>query len=175
MQIVEVGVRQAMVQCLLERHGLGWYADAALFSDSAYFDHAAFLDSVTTEFHALPELFVGHYRASHDQEAPPPIWMTAETMSLGRWLKLFEALVSQADRDAITAPLAVRASTFASWLHALTVVCNVCAHPSRLYDRTFNTMRLADNKRVRRRLLAHSLDPRDDQGRRVGARLYALH
>jgi abortive infection bacteriophage resistance protein len=175
MQVVEVGVRQAMVQCLLERHGLRWYAEAALFNDSAYFDHASFLTSVTTEFHALPELFVGHYRERYDQEAPPPIWMIAETMSLGRWSKLFEALASQADRDAITAPLAVRASTFASWLHALTVVRNVCAHQSRLYDRTFNTMGLADDKRVRRSLLTHSLDPRDDQGRRVGARLYALH
>jgi Abi-like protein len=69
MQIVKVGVRQAMVQCLLERHGLRWYADAALFSDSTYFNHASFLTSFTTEFHALPELFVGHYRERYDQGA----------------------------------------------------------------------------------------------------------
>ncbi|MGY2897074.1 Abi family protein [Deinococcus sp. UYEF24] len=175
MQVVEVGVRQAMIQCLLELHGLRWYADADLFSHSEYFDHAAFLARVTEDFHALPELFVGHYRERYGQDTPPPIWMIAETMSLGSWSKLFEALATQDDRDAITAPLGIRASTFASWLHALTVVRNVCAHQSRLYDRTFNTMGLADNKRVRRLLLAHSLDSRDDQGRRVGARLYALH
>jgi hypothetical protein len=68
MQVVEVGVRQAMVQCLLERHGLRWYADATLFNDSIHFDHAAFLASVTTEFYALPELFVGHDRTRYDQE-----------------------------------------------------------------------------------------------------------
>lgn len=123
----------------------------------------------------MPELFVGHYRERYDLDAPPPIWMIAETMSLGGWSKLFTALRSQEDKDGIAAPTDIRASTFASWLHALTVVRNVCAHQSRLYDRVFATMGIADNKRVRRRLLEHSFDPRDTNALRLAPRLYALH
>ncbi|GGS44786.1 Abi family protein [Deinococcus knuensis] len=124
----------------------------------------------------MPELFVGHYRERYDLDVQPPIWMIAETMSLGGWSKLFAALRSQEDRDGIADLLGVRASTFTSWLHALTVVRNVCAHQSRLYDRVFATMGVADNKRVRRKLLLEqSFDPRDTEARRLAPRLYALH
>lgn len=176
MQTVEVGVRQAMVQFMLEQHGLRWYADPGHFhGPSAFFDHADFLRKVTEEFDRMPELFVGHYRERYDLNAPPPIWMVAETMTLGGWSKLFAALRSQDDKDGIAALLGVRASTFTSWLHALTVVRNVCAHQSRLYDRVFATMGIADNKRVRRTLLEHSFDARDTEARRLAPRLYALH
>lgn len=176
MQTVEVGVRQAIVQFMLEQHGLRWYADPARFHrPTEFFDHTEFLRKVTEEFDRMPELFVGHYRERYDLDAPPPIWMIAETMTLGGWSKLFAALESQADRDGIAALLGVRASTFTSWLHALTVVRNVCAHQSRLYDRGFATMGIADNKRVRRQLLAHSFDARDTDARRLAPRLYALH
>lgn len=176
MQTVEVGIRQAIVQFMLERHGLRWYADATHFHEpNEFFDHAEFLSKVTEEFERMPELFVGHYRERYDLDAPPPIWMVAETMSLGGWSKLFTALNSQEDKDGIAALLGVRASTFASWLHALTVVRNVCAHQSRLYGRVFATMGIADNKRVRRSLLERSFDPRDTEARRLAPRLYALH
>jgi len=176
MQTVEVGVRQAIVQWMLERHGLRWYADPVHFHEpNGYFDHTEFLSKVTEEFSRMPELFVGHYRERYDLDVPPPIWMIAETMSLGGWSRLFAALRSQEDRDGIAGLLGVRASTFTSWLHALTVMRNVCAHQSRLYDRVFATMGVADNKRVRRRLLEQSFDPRDTEARRLAPRLYALH
>ncbi|MFC4456571.1 Abi family protein [Deinococcus sonorensis] len=176
MQTVEVGVRQAIVQFMIERHGLRWYADSGHFHDpNEFFNHAEFLVKVTEEFDRMPELFVGHYRERYELGVPPPIWMIAETMTLGGWSKLFAALRSQEDKDGIAALLNVRASTFTSWLHALTVVRNVCAHQSRLYDRVFATMGIADNKRVRRTLLEHSFDPRDTEARRLAPRLYALH
>ncbi len=176
MPLVEVGIRQAISQHLLEIHGLRWYAKAELFAPpSTYFNHSELLARALSEFHGMPDLFVGHYRERYDQNEPPPIWMVAETMTLGNWSKLFEALASQADRDAIAASLNIRASTLASWLHALTVVRNVCAHHSRLYDRTFNTMGLADNRRTKRLLRQHSFDERDEGARRLAPRFYALH
>lgn len=176
MPLVEVGIRQTINGHMLERHGLRWYANAELFAaPGEHFDHAEFLSKALGEFHRMHDLFVRHYRDRYDQSAPPPAWMITETMTLGNWSKLFEAIRSQEDRDAIAAPLGIKASTLASWLHALTVVRNVCAHHSRLYDRRFNSMGLADDRRTKGRLRRQSFDERDTDARRLAPRLYALH
>lgn len=175
MPLVEVGIRQAINQPMLKQYGVRWYASEELFAaPNDYFNHAEFLARALAEFHHMPDLFVGHYREKYDQTEAPPAWMITETMTLGSWSKLFEAL-SQEDRDLIAEPLGIKASTLASWLHALTVVRNVCAHHARLYDRTFNTMGLADDRRTKRLLRQNSFDERDEGARRFAPRLYALH
>ncbi|WP_415813937.1 Abi family protein [Deinococcus marmoris] len=50
---------------------------------SEYFNHGEFLAKALSDFHAMPDLFVGHYRERYDQSELPPIWMVAETMTLG--------------------------------------------------------------------------------------------
>lgn len=176
MQRVEVGLRQTISQYMLERYGVRWYAEPLRFKpQDRYFQHTEFLAKAVHEFHKMPELFVGHYRKTYDPRPYPPAWMIAETMSLGSWSKLFNAIDRPSDRDAITVPLGIRASTVAAWLHDLTVVRNVCAHHARLYDRTFKPAAVADNKRLRRALLAKSFDPGDPRSLRLAPRLYALH
>lgn len=174
MPLVEVGIRQAISQPMLERYGVRWYAREELFAASDYFQHSEFLRKALDEFHGMPDLFVGHYREKYHQTEPPPAWMITETMTLGSWSRLFESL-PQEERDLIALPLGIKASTLASWLHALTIVRNICAHHSRLYDRTFNTMGLADDRRTKRLLRQNSFDERDEGARRVVPRLYALH
>lgn len=176
MQTVEVGIRQSIIQYMLEQHGVRWYADPMLFQEpNVYFKHTDFLASALKDFQGMSELFVGHYLTKYDSRAYPPVWMLAEILSLGTWSKLFNALEHQADKDGIAVQTQVRASTLASWLHALTVVRNVCAHQSRLYDRMFATMGIADDKRVRKQLLRASFDERDTGALRLAPRLYALH
>lgn len=50
---------------------------------SEYFNHGEFLAKALSDFHAMPDPFVGHYRERYDQRELPPIWMVAETMTLG--------------------------------------------------------------------------------------------
>ena len=176
MPLVEVGIRQAINQYMLERYGVRWYARSELFAaPTDYFDHTGFLAKALSEFHGMPDLFVGHYRAKYDQTEPPPAWMIAETMTLGSWSKLFEALADRQHRNDIAETLGLNGKTLTSWLHALTVVRNVCAHHSRLYDRTFSTIAIADNRRTRRLLLQNSFVESDPDALRLAPRLYALH
>ncbi len=176
MPLVEVGIRQAITQHMLEIHGLRWYARPELFTPpSEYFNHGEFLAKALSDFHAMPDLFVGHYRERYDQSEPPPIWMVAETMTLGSWSKLFEAFAQREDRNRVAESLDLNGKTLTSWLHALTVVRNVCAHHSRLYDRTFGTIAVADNRRVKRLLHQQSFAEEDQAALRLAPRLYALH
>lgn len=176
MPLVEVGLRQAINQGMLERYGVRWYANPELFAaPGEYFNHSEFLAKALHEFHGLPDLFVGHYREEYDQSEPPPAWMIAETLTLGGWSKLFEAFAERENRNRIAEPLGLNGKTLTSWLHALTVVRNVCAHHSRLYDRTFGTVAVADNRRTRGQLLRHSFVESDPDALRLASRLYALH
>lgn len=176
MPLVEVGIRQAINQYMVERAGVRWYARAELFSaPTAYFDHAQFLAKALSEFHGMPDLFVGHYREKYNPSEPPPAWMIAETMTLGSWSKLFEALADRQYRNDVADTLGLSGKTLTSWLHALTVIRNICAHHSRLYDRVLSNMGVAEDRRLKKRLSDHSFDPRDAQALRLAPRLYALH
>lgn len=175
-QTAEVGLRQGINQHMLETYGIRWYADPLLFKpDDRYFQHAGFLAKAIRDFHKMPELFVGHYRTTYEPRAYPPGWMIAETMSLGSWSKLFNALDAQADKDAIAVPFGVRASTLETWMHALSILRNTCTHQSRTYDRTFKPFRVADTPATTAALRGHSFDGRDTQALRLAPRLYALH
>lgn len=55
------------------------------------------------------------------------------------------------------------------------MVRNVCAHHSRLYDRTFGTIAVADNRRVKRLLHQQSFAEEDQAALRLAPRLSALH
>lgn len=176
LQTVEVGSRQGINQYMLERYGIRWYADPLLFRPAdRYFSHTDFLAKAVREFHKMPELFVGHYRRAYESRAYPPAWMIAETMSMGSWSKLFRALAHQADKDAIAAPLGVRASTLENWLHDLTVLRNACAHHSRIYDRVSKPAQVVDDTLIRAALMSQSFDAADPRSLRLVPRLYALH
>lgn len=179
MPLIEVGIRQTISQYMVEKYGIRWYAKSELFTDNEnYFIHSEFLEKAIEAFHAMPDLFVGHYRERYSADEYPPIWMIAETMTLGSWSKLFEALKKKhlKDYDAIAESIGIhKASTLASWLHNLTIVRNICAHHSRLYDRRFKSISVADNKRTKRLLKEYSFDDTDPDSYRVAPRLYALH
>ncbi|MFC5849255.1 Abi family protein [Deinococcus petrolearius] len=176
MPLVEVGIRQAITQYMLETYGLHWYASPTLFAEpSEYFDHQVFLAKALDEFGHMPDLFVGHYREKYNETVPPPVWMVAETMTLGSWSKLFEAFAQREDRNRVAQTLGLNGKTLTSWLHALTIVRNICAHHSRLYDRTFGTMAVADNRRIRSRLIQASFAEADKDALRLAPRLYAVH
>ena len=65
----------------------------------------------------------------------PPSWMMIEITSFGSLSMLFQNLQLPHDKRAIAHSFGVDDSTFASWLHSIVYVRNVCAHHSRLWNR----------------------------------------
>jgi len=178
-QAVEVGIRQRMSAQLMQTHGLRWYADSSLFraprSGTRDLDHAEFLLQARAEFDRSHEPFVTHYKRSYSG-AYPPSWMMAEVLSFGTWSKLFAALHTP-EQQQIARTLSLHQTTLREWLKALTIVRNVTAHHSRLWNREFRTMPIADHRppTLAVALRTHSFDPGDPHALRLAPRLYALH
>ncbi|GHG01343.1 hypothetical protein GCM10017783_11990 [Deinococcus piscis] len=178
-QEVEIGIRQCMAEQLMQTHGLRWYTDSALFRTPrpgrSDFDHSLFLVQARAEFDRSHEPFVTHYRQSYSG-AYPPSWMLAEVVSFGTWSKLYAALHTP-EQKRIADVLGIHQNTLREWLKALSIVRNVTAHHSRIWNREFRTMHIADRRppELLTALQSHSFVPDDPQARRLAPRLYALH
>jgi abortive infection bacteriophage resistance protein len=84
-----------------------------------------------------PEVFIKHYKEKYDTPTNPPSWMFMELLTIGELSRLYVGLRQNKDRQDIATFFALPHSVFASWLHTLTYVRNICAHHSRLWNREF--------------------------------------
>lgn len=143
---IEVAARSVIVNEMSIRHGPHWYMDAARFNPaSRRFKHHELLIRIDKEF-TIPaggsnparphhEVFINHYFTKYTDPYLPPVWMVAETLTLGTWSQIFENLRVNGERKAIAAPFGVDEQILRNWLHALTYLRNLCAHHSRLWNR----------------------------------------
>lgn len=132
---IEVAVRTQVTYVLSSRHDVFWFADASLFSNPAR--HAKALAKIDEEYRRSDEEFVTSFRAKYSDPLPPS-WMTMEITSFGTLSILYSNLrPGRAKRD-IAAYFGLADTVFASWLHCIVYIRNVCAHHSRLWNRTLS-------------------------------------
>ncbi len=143
---IEVAARSVIVNEMSVRHGPHWYMDAVHFNPaSPRFKHHELLNRIDKEF-TIPaggrnpvrphhEVFINHYFNKYSSPYLPPVWMVAETLTLGTWSQIFENLRVTGERKAIAAHFGVDEQILRNWLHALTYLRNLCAHHSRLWNR----------------------------------------
>lgn len=84
------------------------------------------------------ETFISHYYIKYGDPELPPIWMTAETLSFGVLSRLYACFADPKIQKEIAAPFGVHSTVFRQWLQSLSYLRNLCAHHSRLWNRTFS-------------------------------------
>ncbi len=143
---IEVAFRTVMMNEMAVRHGPHWFMDSVHFNAaSRNLRHDDLLSRIEAEF-GIPaggttprrlhhEVFINHYYANYTSPYLPPVWMVAETMTLGMWSKIFENLKLPAERKAVATHFGVDEQVLRNWLHALTYLRNLCAHHARLWNR----------------------------------------
>jgi len=129
---VEVAVRTALTYRIAHEHGPFGHAEAKNFDPR--FDHERFMQELAEEEVRSHETFVDHYRGKYKSETHLPVWMAMELASFGQVSRLYKASNPSIKR-AIARPYNVLDMHFATWLHALNYVRNVCAHHRRLWNR----------------------------------------
>ncbi len=129
---IEVALRTALTYEIAHRHGPFGYADPANFGSR--FGHRALMSEIYEAEVTSKETFVTHYRSKYREERYLPLWMASELLSFGWMSRLYGACHPQIKRK-IAGKFNVHDGQFASWLHSLSYVRNVCAHHSRLWNR----------------------------------------
>lgn len=139
---IEVAVRGGISNAMSLRYGPHWFMDPAHFAKG--FDHITFLKGIEDETgkHDLKKRspFSTHYYSKYNRPDLPPSWMVVETLSFGVWSKVYSNLIDNKVRAAIAKGFIDSASihVFESWIRALTVLRNICAHHSLLWCRVFD-------------------------------------
>ena len=145
---IEVALRARLVQSLLV------YNDALILNDpSAFQDKKLFWQnhaSLTSEIVRSSDVFIAHNLNNH--EGAIPLWAAVEVMSYGTLSKTIKNLKTGANSAFSTLASYYKYPTvngnlvkpskdmLTSWIHATSILRNICAHNSRIYNRSINTV-----------------------------------
>ena len=129
---IEVAVRTQMAYVMSMARGGHWFEDATLFANAGI--HAKTLQSIIDEYRRSDEQFVRAFKRKYSDPLPPS-WMTLEITSFGTMSILYQQLKPGLPKRDVAAAFGVSDTVFASWLHTLVYVRNVCAHHARLWNR----------------------------------------
>ena len=142
-EIIEVALRAKIINHLSQAKDCGlWYLDKSLFEKMEYYED--FLLDLKYEFERSTEPFAKEYIAKHtnwDSESiegdNPDAWMILEVATFGTLSKMYKNLKSQLpERAAIANDFGLySAKELSSWLEAISVLRNIIAHHSRLWNR----------------------------------------
>lgn len=132
---IEVAVRTQIAYLLSSQYNGYWFTDASLFNNPAR--HAQMVDKIDVEYQRSDEEFVTAFKAKYSNHFPPS-WMILEITSFGTLSILYNNLVPGRAKRNIAAYFGLADTVFASWLHSIVYIRNICAHHCRLWNRTLS-------------------------------------
>ncbi len=148
---IEVAVRTVISNIMSLQYGPFWYLNhpsqvlghiSGPRGKTEPFKLGAFLGEVERETHRSKDTFAQHYFSTYTEPLLPPSWLMAECLSFGKWSVLYQHL-QKADpthpnpKKAVAKAFGLSVSLLESWLHALTILRNTCAHHGRVWNRRF--------------------------------------
>ena len=147
---IEVGVRAKWVSHMGAAYGEFGYIDRELFRkdiDLGRIDisYDGIKGKLIKEFNRSHDASAKGYRKNNPNRDEPPVWMAAESMSLGLLLSFIEGL-KRSDRTAIAGPFGLSENVFLSMIRNIHLVRNICAHHGRLWNRNLDVNAMVPQK-----------------------------
>jgi len=134
---VEIAFRTQLVLHMSLEHGPWWFEQSRLFRNPEY--HLNDLAELDSQINRSSEKFISHHRSVYGTAKRPPAWKCFEAISFGLVSKFFSNIKSSLDaKKQICLYFGLDKGGFRileSWMQHFTVVRNICAHHSRLWDR----------------------------------------
>jgi len=131
---IEVSIRTQMAYELSMKYGTHPHLEESIFLDSAR--HRKGLEVLKKDYKRSDEVYSKHFQNKY-LETLPPIWVSVELMSLGQISQWYSNIQQRQDRQVIAKKYNLDEKILKSFLHHLTIVRNICAHHSRLWNRKF--------------------------------------
>jgi abortive infection bacteriophage resistance protein len=138
---VEVSLRTQWAYILACRYGSHAYLNKEIFKRSTVYNKC--LEDLRKEIDRSQEIFIKHYKTQYTEPDLPPIWAACEVMSLGQLSLWYSNLNNRRDRKDISDIFNIGEKILKSFVHHLTHIRNLCAHHSRIWNRSFTiTMKI---------------------------------
>lgn len=140
---IEVSIRTQMAYILADEVDIYWFADSNNFNNAS--KHAALLNNLQSELDRSDEEQILRFKSMY-ADTFPPAWMTMEVTSFGTLSMLYKLLKPNLTKRKIANFYGLSDSAFESWLHSIVYVRNICAHHSRLWNKTLRIRPLFPRK-----------------------------
>ena len=140
---IEVSIRTQMAYILADEIDIYWFSDSANFANPT--KHITTLSSLKTELNRSDDDQILRFKNTYSDPFPPA-WMTLEVSSFGTLSMFFKLLRPSLAKRKIANFYGVSDSVFESWLHSIVYVRNICAHHSRLWNKTLRIQPLFPRK-----------------------------
>jgi len=131
---LELFFRTQLAYLFSHKHGTDGHYQQENFRRPSY--HEAFVNELSIAMHRNKDMpFVAHHRNNYDGRMP--LWRAVEVLSFTALSKFYSNLLISDQRD-FALQMGFNATYLTNWLHALSVLRNICAHYGRLYNRTMS-------------------------------------
>jgi abortive infection bacteriophage resistance protein len=131
---IEVAIRCQISHEYSLLYGNNWYEDPKLYINEGLYVKT--IKKVHEEINRTGEVFIRHYKTKYTSPINPPSWMTIEVLSFGQISKLYKNLISNETKKKVAHYFGVDFTILESWMENLSYIRNLCAHHSRLWNRT---------------------------------------
>jgi abortive infection bacteriophage resistance protein len=131
---IEIALRTKLIYHLSLGYTPLWYSNSSVFQDNQRFEST--LTKIETEISKSSEEFIKKHFVNHPNEKPES-WKALEVLTLGTLSKLYSNLNHQLpQKNQIAKEFGLNNQKYlASWLLSITVIRNIIAHHSRLWNR----------------------------------------
>lgn len=132
---IEVAIRAKMTYILANKYGPFWFQDSSLFSNQEL--HQLSLSKMEEEFRRSDEEFIHAFKNKYS-DVLPPSWIAFEITSFGGLSKLYQNLRSSREKREIAHHFGLPDVVFLKWIHSIVYLRNICAHHTRLWNRSMS-------------------------------------
>jgi len=131
---IEISLRTKLIYHMSLGYGPEWYLNPSLFENQKIY--SAFLSKLFQDVGNSSEEFIKKHYENHPTEHPES-WKALEVLTLGSLSKLYQNIRHQLPEKSIIAREfgLYNQKYLSSWLLSITVIRNIIAHHSRLWNR----------------------------------------
>lgn len=131
---IEITLRTKIAYYFSHTYSPSAYCDPCNFSPG--FNHADWLAKLEESINRTHEDYVKEFFKEYDEEKVLPIWIVIEIISFGQLSVMLRGL-KRSDRKRIAEDcFGIDEARLYSWVHTLVYIRNLCAHYSRIWNRT---------------------------------------
>jgi len=132
---IEVSIRTQFSLIMGAAAGIYWFENPINFRDTNR--HSALLRSLAEELRRSDDEAIVAFQQNYCNPFPPS-WMTFEVSSFGTLSMIYRYLNAGQARRQVARYYGLSDTVMQSWLHSIVYIRNICAHHSRLWNRSLS-------------------------------------
>lgn len=131
---IEITLRTKIAYCFSHKYGPFAYSDSQYFSPD--FNHSDWYNKLKESIDRTHEDFVKDFFTEYNEEENLPLWIAIEIISFGQLSFLLKGLKREDRKNISEDYFRIDEERLSSWVHTLVYIRNLCAHHSRIWNRT---------------------------------------